>query len=278
MLCSLAEHPAALDGRELASATAAAAAIGTWLGDYAIGRQMGERSVAIYRQLGDRWGFADAVGSYAFATIEVDPLAALSLNRQSLEAYRELGDVRGEGQALLGGATVQFALGQLSETRELLERSIVLLRQAGDHYFALFCSIFLGRIKLLMGDVTGGLKEYRSVLESSRDLDLRLGIAVALDYLAEVALMGGDAPRTVRLGATAARLKEELGGGVPPRMGGAPDPLDIGRRTLTRDAFEREVAAGRAMDTDSAVAEAMAIQPPGSLVFEGRSEHDTMGG
>ena len=110
--------------------------------------------------------------------------------------------------------------------------------------------------------------EYRSVLESSRDLDLRLGIAVALDYLAEVAFRGGDASRAVRLGATAVRLKEELGGGVPPRMGGAPDPLEVGRTRLTADAFEREAAAGRDMDIDSAVAEALAIQPPSSLSFE----------
>ena len=268
MLSSLAEHPGASDGREFASATAAAAAIATWLGDYAMGRRMGELSVAAYRRLGDRWGFAEAVGSYAFATIEVDPTAALSLNSESLKAYQELGDVRGEGQALLGRATVRFALGDLSETRESLERSIELLRQAGDHYFALFCSIFLGRIKLLMGDVAGGMGEYRSVLESSRDLDLRLGIALALDYLAEVAFRAGDTSRAVRLGATAVRLKEELGGGVPPRMGGAPDPLEVGRATLSPDEFEREAAAGRNMDIDSAVAEAVAIQPPSSLSFE----------
>jgi tetratricopeptide (TPR) repeat protein len=268
MLCSLAEHPAASGGREFAAATAAAAAIATWLGDYAIGRRMGELSVTAYRRLGDRWGFAEAVGSYAFATIEIDPTTALALNGESLEAYRELGDVRGEGQALLGRATVRFALGELAETRESLERSIKLLKQAGDHYFALFCGIFLGRIKLLMGDVEGGMGEYRSVLESSRDLDLRLGIALAFDYLAEVASGAGDTSRAVRLGATALRLKEELGGGVPPRMGGAPDPLEVGRATLTPDEFEREAAAGREMDIDSAVAQALAIQPPPWLALE----------
>jgi predicted ATPase/class 3 adenylate cyclase len=268
LLCTLAEHPGASNGRDFAAATAAAAAIATWLGDYAIGRRMGGLSVTAYRRLGDRWGFAEAVGSYAFATIEIDPTAALALNGESLEAYRELGDVRGEGQALLGRATVRFALGELAETRESLERSIELLRQAGDHSFALFCGIFLGRIKLLMGDVEGGMGEYRSVLESSRDRDLRLGIALAFDYLAEVASHAGDTSRAVRLGATALRLKEELGGGVPPRMGGAPDPLEVGRDSLTPDEFERESAAGRDMDLDSAVAEALAIQPPSSLAFE----------
>ena len=249
-------------GSEFARATAAAAAIGTWLGDYPTARRMGELSVAAWGQLDDRWGFADAVGTLAFATIEVDPQKALILNDQSLRAYREIGDVAGEGQALLGRATAEFALGGLSETRETLERSLELLRQAGDQYFALFCSIFLGRIKLLMGDVVGGVREYRGVLETSRKVDLLLGVAVGLDYVAEMAVWTGEVARAVRLGATAARIKEELGGGVPPRMGGALDPLTIGRERLSSDAFEREVAAGRAMDIDSAVDDALEVEPP----------------
>ena len=249
-------------GSEFARATAAAAAIGTWLGDYPTARRMGELSVAAWGQLDDRWGFADAVGTLAFATIEVDPQKALILNDQSLRAYREIGDVPGEGQALLGRATAEFALGRLSETRETLEQSLELLRQAGDQYFALFCSIFLGRIKLLMGDVVGGVREYRGVLETSRKVDLLLGVAVGLDYVAEMAVWTGEVARAVRLGATAARIKEELGGGVPPRMGGALDPLTIGRERLSSDAFEREVAAGRAMDIDSAVDDALEVEPP----------------
>ncbi len=268
MLCALVEQPAAPDGAEFASATAAAAAIATWLGDYPTARRMGEWSVTAYRRLGDRWGFAEAIGSYAFATIEIDPKAALALNRESLESYRELGDRRGEGQALLGRATALFALNRLPETRKSLEHSIELLREAGDHYFALFCSIFLGRIKLLLGDVPGGMREYRSVLRSSRDLDLRLGMAVALDYLAEVGFGCGDAARSVRLGAAATRLKEELGGGVPPRMGGAPDPIEVGRIRLTPEEFEREAAVGRTMDIDSAIAEALAIQPEASFTLK----------
>jgi predicted ATPase len=261
-LVALSEQAARSDGPEFAAATAGAAAIATWLGDYAIGRRMGELSVAAYRRLGDRWGLAEALGSFAFATIEVDVTAALALNHESLAIYRDLGDIRGQGQALLGRATVQFALGRLSETRESLERSLELLRQAGDHYFALFSSIFLGRIKLLTGDIAGGLDDYRAVLETSRTLDLRIGIAVGLDYIGEVAIRARDVARAVRLGAVADRLKEELGGGIPPRMGGALEPLVVGRSELSPAEFHREVAVGRAMDIDSAIEEALATQPP----------------
>ena len=260
-LVALSEQSVLPVGSEFARATAAAAAICTWLGDYATARRMGGLSVAAWGPLDDRWGFADAVGTLAFATIEVDARKALGLNEESLRAYRAIGDIAGEGQALLGRATAQFALGGLAETRETLERSLGLLRQAGDVYFAVFCSVFLGRIKLLMGEV-GGVHEYRDVLKTSRKLGLLLGVAVGLDYVAEMAVLAGDLERAVRLGATADRIKEELGGGIPPRMGGALDPLAVGRERLSAQAFEREVAAGRAMDIDSAVDDALEVEPP----------------
>jgi hypothetical protein len=113
-----------------------------------------------------------------------------------------------------------------------------------------------------MGEMVGGVRDYRAVLETSRKVGLLLGVAVGLDYVAEVAVWAGDVPRAVRLGATAARIKEELGGGVPPRMGGALDPLMVGRERLSSEAFDRSVAAGRTMDLDTAVNDALEVEPP----------------
>ena len=265
LLVDLSERADAPPGPGFAAATASAAAIATWLGEYGVGRQMGLLSVEAYRELGDRWALAEALGSYAFSMIETDVDAALSLNKESLTIYRELGDVRGEGQALLGRATARFAQGRLVDTRELLRASHERLVEAEDHYFAVFCSVFHGRVDLLMGDIVAGLDAYRAVLETSQRLNLRLGIAVGLDYFAEVAIWSGDVERAVRLGAAAERLKEELGGGVPPRMGGAPDPLDVGRRELATAAFDREIEAGRAMEADVAIAEALDTAPPPSV-------------
>ena len=252
-------------GPEFAAATASAAAIATWLGRYDVGRRMGELSVAEYRRLDARWGLAEALGSFAFAMIESDVEAALRLNHESLTIYRELSDVRGEGQALLGRATAQFAQGLLEETRASLERSLELLRQAEDHYFALFCSVFLARINMLLGDIGAGMDGYRGVLETSQRLDLRLGIAVGLEYVAEVAIWAGDVARAVRLGAVAARLKDDLGGGVPPRMGGALEPLVVGRSELPPDVYETELAVGRVMDTETAITDALGTKRPVSV-------------
>ena len=223
---------------------------------------MGALSVAEYRRLDDRWALAEALGSFAFSTIESDVEQALALNHECLIIYQELGDVRGEGQTLLGRATAEFAQGRLEETRASLVRSLELLHQAGDHYFALFCSVFLGRVNVLLGDIDAGVDGYRRVLEMSQQLDLRLGIAIGLEYFGEVAVWTGDVPRAVRLGAAAARLKEDLGGGVPPRMGGALEPLVVGRNELPPDVFEAEAAAGRMMGIETAIATALATERP----------------
>ena len=265
VLVALSDAAVDPNSREFAAATAAAAAIADWLGDYAAARRTGARSAEAFRLLGDQAGYADAIGSLAFATIEVDPQAALALNAESHAAYRAIGDVRGEGQALLGRATALFALGRPAETRETLEQSLDLLRGSGDQYFALFCGVFLARIKLLTGDPAAGMADLRGVLEASRRMGLRLGIAIALDYIAEVAIWNDDVGRAVRLGAAAARLKEELGGGVPPRMGGGIEPLEAARVRLPPAQFSVEVAAGRGMDIDSVVASGLEVAPPRAI-------------
>jgi hypothetical protein len=265
VLLDLTSRAVSRSGPGFAAATSAAAFIATWLGDYTLARPLAEASVAAYRDLGDGHGLAEALGTFAFDTIQVDPEAALSLFDDVEDLYQDVGDLAGEGQTYLGRATAQFALGRLADCRVSLVRSLEILRRAGDRYFELFTTIFLGRIEMLLGNVEAGIGHYRSVLETSRHLDLRLGIAVALDYFAEVAVWSGDPPKAVRLGSVARRLKAELGGGIPPRIGGALDPFEAGRAALAPGAFGENVDAGASMDLDSAIAEALAIEPPDEI-------------
>lgn len=118
-----------------------------------------------------------------------------------------------------------------------------------------------------MGDIEAGLSDYRAVLETSRALDLRIGIANGLEYMAEVSIWAGDAGRAARLGAAAARIKDDLGGGVPPRIGGALDPLEAAKTLLPSDEYDRDVASGREMAIDTAIDEALAVSlAPGSSI------------
>jgi predicted ATPase/class 3 adenylate cyclase len=276
ILIGLIDRAPQAEGPELAAAAAEAAGNATWLGDYATGRRMGELAVAAYRRLEDRRGLAFALPSLGFSTIELDPVAALRLVEEGLEISRELGDLRREGQTYLARATAQFALGRLPDVRTSLERSIDLARQADDWYFELFARFFLGRIKLLMGQIAEGIADSRSVLETSRARDLGIGVAISLEYFGEVAIWAGDLPRAVRLGAAAARIKEELGGGIPPRIGGGLEPLVVGRERLPADEFDREVAAGRVMDSDTAIEEALAAPLPSDVPIRAASSRSQL--
>jgi hypothetical protein len=264
-LVSLVEQAGGTQTPEVAAAASAATAIATWLGDYETGRRLGALGVAAFREVGDRRGLADALGSFAFSLIEVDPQTALALILESSEMYRELEDVRGQGQGLLARATAQFGLGRLLDVRESLEESIALSHEAGDLYFEIFSRLFIGRVRLLMGEIPEGLAEYRTVLSTSQELDLRLGIAATLDYFGEIAIWLGDLPTAVHFGAAAARIKEELGGGIPPRMGGALDPLEVGQSRLSPEEFNRHVVLGRTGAIDMIVAEALAMPAPKSI-------------
>ncbi|HEY8868737.1 MAG TPA: hypothetical protein VIM30_05060 [Candidatus Limnocylindrales bacterium] len=262
ILVGLVGRAAPSDRPEFAMAAATAGYNAQWLGDHATGRRLGEMSAEAYRRVGDRRGVAFALGIVGFSTIEVDPIRGLELAEANLESYRELGDVLQQGRMLVGVATAQFALGRLSDARASLERSLDLARQAGDPFFPLFVGIFLARIKLLLGEISEGIADYRAMLETARALDLQMGIAFGLDYFGEVAIWAGDVPRAVRLAATSARIKEELGGGVSAWIGGMLEPLVVGREQLSAVEFDREVAAGRVRDIETAIEEALATPVP----------------
>jgi predicted ATPase/class 3 adenylate cyclase len=261
-LVGLVDRAGRSDGPEFAAAAATAGYNAQWLGDHAAGRRLGELSAEAYRRVGDRRGVAFAMSIVGFSTIEVDPLRALELAEANLELHRELGDVLQQGRTLVSVATAQFALGRLSDARASLERSLDLARQAGDQFFPLFAGIYLARIKLLLGAIPEAVAEYRAMLETSRQLDMQMAIAFGLDYFGEMAIWAGDMHRAVRLGATAARIKEEIGGGVSAWIGDLLEPLIVGREQLSAVDFDREVAAGRAMDIETALEEALATPLP----------------
>ena len=262
ILVGLVDRAARSDGPEFATAAATAGYNAEWLGDHATGRRLGELSAEAYRRVGDRRGLAFAMGIVGFSTIEIDPLRALGLAEANLELYGELGDVLQQGRMLVSVATAQFALGRLSDARASLERSLDLARQAGDPFFPLFTGIYLARIKLLLGAIPEAVAGYRAMLETSRGLDMQMAIAFGLDYFGELAIWAGDMHRAVRLGATAARIKEEIGGGVSAWIGDLLEPLIVGREQLSAVDFDREVAAGRAMDIETAIEEALATPLP----------------
>jgi predicted ATPase len=244
-------------GVEYARATSAAASMEVWLGNYAAGRELGERSVAAYRTLRDRAGLVEPLGSLGFAMIEVDPERALAIIQESLDLAEEVGDVRSAATTPLARAVALFRLGRFSDARASLEDAVRRTEETGDRYFTMMSRYALARTELLMGETEKAMHDYRQALEDSRAADLRIGVAVGLDNYAEIALGSGDVRRAVRLSSAAARMKNELGGGPPSSMIGLQDPLVVGRERLGAQAFDAEFEAGRTMTMETAIADAL---------------------
>jgi hypothetical protein len=75
---------------------------------------------------------------------------------------------------------------------------------------------------------------------------------------AHIANDEGQFERAARLLGASARIRDELGGGIPPELGGQwGDPEEPARQALGKDVYRRARAEGYAMNTDAAVAYAL---------------------
>jgi non-specific serine/threonine protein kinase len=160
----------------------------------------------------------------------------------------------------LGG--LSLALGNLGEFDEALSVSIEaveLNERAGDIYNASFGRFGIAWVKLQRGDTAGALGELLVALRQFRAAGADIGIALALDYFAIIAIQTGDAARAVRLGAYADRLRREAGGGTSTTISNMEPPLEQARRLTDPAEFDLAVSEGEALDLDQAELEALAV-------------------
>ena len=101
--------------------------------DYDRAMRLGERSLALYRTLGDRWGMAKALlalGSVAWNM--GDPGKRKQSYEQSLTLHRALGDRRGIAWSLTRLGLVADNMGHLEEGERLAREAMAIARELGD--------------------------------------------------------------------------------------------------------------------------------------------------
>ena len=95
-------------------------------------RQMNEESLALFRQMGDRWAVGQLLNNQACVASDQGQYAeARSLLQESLSIRRQLGDKAGLALSLNTLADVVLDEGDFGSARPLLDESLALNRDLG---------------------------------------------------------------------------------------------------------------------------------------------------
>jgi tetratricopeptide (TPR) repeat protein len=117
----------------------------------------------------------------------------LALFERAARLYRQLGDVRGEAEALFWVGTFHQVLRDDHETAlPVLERSYELAEQAGDRLTLSYAARHLGFVAAERGDPDTARERLTESVRLRRELGFQPGVAAGLLALADLASRTGD--------------------------------------------------------------------------------------
>ncbi len=225
-------------------------------GDLELAALYYEESYETLRELGRRREIGislNGLGELAAARGEYD--RARHDLEESLEISRSVGDRRNAGTAMrnLGGLALQR--GDLDRAVAYLEESLAAARELGYLDLEAASTGDLGWVALERGDMGRAREYFADAIKTVRELGQRLQLADALEGLACVAAGRGEPERALRIAGAVAALREAIGVAPSPTYRALVDRrLDEAARSAGADA---EIEAGRRLDLDRAIAEAL---------------------
>jgi predicted ATPase/DNA-binding CsgD family transcriptional regulator len=227
----------------------------------ATARALLEESLAIARELDDRWTVGwvlYVLGRVAY--FEGDAATARALAEQSLVLAREVGDpwLIAYGPHLLGLAA--HIRGDYPSARAFYEESLAIRREIGFRQGIAILTNLLAMVAFREGDYARARALQRESLPIYQALGARYILSAALATSGALAAAQGQPERAVRLaGATAAVSENVHVLPIPLAEALLEEGLAVARRALSEAAFAAAWADGRAMSLDEAVAEALAV-------------------
>jgi predicted ATPase/DNA-binding CsgD family transcriptional regulator len=263
----ISEALARTEGEESALRAAgmlAAGHTGWVMGDAATARAWLERSVALYRRLGDERGLAAALFHLAIVSMTLDDAAALV----HIEEANALARAGGTAWELARGVTwlgfCHFMLGDLDAARAELTDGLDRFGALGDADQAAFNLRLLGYIARANRDLAEAWRVTVESIALNRRAGDRRGVATSAAALAGVLADQGDPAAAARLAGSAAAALERLGAyGVQPGDERSYRAILAAIRTALGDAaFEREWAAGQTLPLDDLLDRALQPESP----------------
>ncbi len=225
-------------------------------GDYAAARMALEKSLALYRALGDQRGTAHALLWTGFvARVQEEYGAAHAFLNEGLAL------ARATGETAVIAATLHH-LGMLAEddqvawpaARSLLEESLELYRMLGLRRNVALVLLSLGDGARAQGNWAIASELLRESLTTMAEVGEHLETPWALEAIAHLAIERGQAERAVRLASAAARLREQMGTLAGPVVHRRRDQcLAAAHTTLTSKTFTAAWTEGQAMTQEQAI-------------------------
>ncbi|MFT4039749.1 MAG: LuxR C-terminal-related transcriptional regulator [Thermomicrobiales bacterium] len=251
--------PGAMSPALRARALTRSSSLADWDGDYPRAVATGDAAVAIWRELGDPAGLADALRALGLALTQVDPPRAEAILRECLELERPLGNVLLLADTLESLAISIYARGDYAAAVTLMEEAVPLARASGDPHTLAGALGDLGHVSMVLGLDVQARQALGESLAHFRDLEHVQWIVWCLASLGGVAA-GAQPDRAVRLFAAGARMQAAAGETFRPFVQPNYDrKLAQARATLGETAFAGAWAAGQALSLDEAIAEAFLV-------------------
>jgi len=162
-------------------------------GDYVRAKAPLEKSLELWRELGDKRGLANSLrflgnvdsvqGEYALAQISYE---------ESLVLLREIGDKRGIASVMSNLGTAALGKGDHLSARHYGEESVAIFRELEDKFSLVMALNNLGVVAEEQGDNFAARRFYEESIAISRDLREKSFVVYPLNGLAHVYYLQGD--------------------------------------------------------------------------------------
>jgi predicted ATPase/DNA-binding SARP family transcriptional activator len=175
-------------------------------GDHVRERDLIEESLAIFREMGDRFGIADLLNNFlgVMTMMTGDYGQAQSLQQEALALRQEIGDRDGLALSLTQLGWVALSRGDYPQAADLCQASLADFEGLGNRYGACRALYLLGQVAWAMGEYGRADEHFTKALAVGREMDHKHGMCYALLGLGQVAYSRGD------MSAAGAYYKEAL--------------------------------------------------------------------
>jgi predicted ATPase/DNA-binding CsgD family transcriptional regulator len=229
-------------------------------GDLEQALELQNASLALARDLGDRWGMAAAEGDRAI--IEFTQGGDIARTRRATEdvvgQFRALGDRYSEGIALRTLGTIARARGDLAESTHRFNEALAIARKCGDSRGQVLCICHLAQSARLGGELERAAAYYLEGLKLAHRLGARESILGSLAGIGGLAVERREFEPAARLLGTTAALIDRLGAPLQPAEQTQFDhDVTAARCALPEDAFSRAWSCGCSLTLDEAVAQVL---------------------